>query len=356
MTGRGKNILPFFVNSCSYEHKFITFVFPKDKKSMSPRPKRSRRLAEPPTVSGFVPESGDYDPDNPIVLHFEEYEAIRLADYENLSQQLASEKMQVSRPTFTRIYDSARKKVALAFVEHKRIRISGGHVSFDYEWFACYNCGIVYRKDCVKKIENKVCPLCSSSLVVPVEAKADYKREIGLTVVSDCHYKPEANKKAYCICPKCNLRIEHKQGIPCANSLCPECNIRMMRENSINHQIVINKKKKPMKKLAIPVSEGQLAEHFGHTRLFQFYEIEKDTILTSYTKEPPPHKEGALPRWLAEEKVTDLLVGGIGPKAIKILDQHEICVFKNTEVAAVECLANDFISGDLKTGQHHCHH
>lgn len=323
---------------------------------MSPRPKRSRRLAEPPTVSGFVPETGDYDSDNPVVLHLEEYEAIRLADYENLNQQLASEKMHVSRPTFTRIYDSARKKIALAFVEHKRILISGGHVTFDYAWYACQNCGIVYRKKGNKKSEDKICPLCFSSQVESMDTEAGCQKQFGMKVSKDCHFKSEKHKKTYCICPKCELRIEHKMGIPCANSLCPDCKIRMMRENSAHHQIIINKKKNPMKKLAIPVSEGRLTEHFGHTRLFQFFEIENDTILTSYTKEPPPHKEGALPKWLTEEKVTDLLASGIGPKAIKILDQNEICVHKNIEVADVERLAHDFINGDLKTGQHNCHH
>jgi len=115
---------------------------------MSPRPKRRRILGEPPSVSGFVPESGDYSTasEDKVILLFEEYEAIRLTDYEGLTQLEASLRMHVSRPTFTRIYDSARKKVAKAFVENKRISIEGGHVEFKAGWYRCANCGSVLKR------------------------------------------------------------------------------------------------------------------------------------------------------------------------------------------------------------------
>jgi predicted DNA-binding protein (UPF0251 family) len=60
-----------------------------------------------------------------VVMLFEEFEAIRLADYENLTQEEAAEKMNISRPTFTRLYDKARKTIAKAFVEGKAIIIQG---------------------------------------------------------------------------------------------------------------------------------------------------------------------------------------------------------------------------------------
>lgn len=110
------------------------------------------------------------------------------------------------------------------------------------------------------------------------------------------------------------------------------------------------------KKVALPVIDGKLSEHFGHARLFQIFEIEDDTIQTSYAKEPPPHQEGALPRWLAEEKVSDLLVGGIGPKAVEILYANGINVYVNVEVDTADNIALDFINGSLKFGQNYCHH
>lgn len=76
----------------------------------------------------------------PISLKFEEYESIRLINYENLSQNQASEKMNVSRPTFTRIYNKALKQIAKSFVEGKAIEIEGGNYQLDKDWYRCTKC------------------------------------------------------------------------------------------------------------------------------------------------------------------------------------------------------------------------
>jgi predicted DNA-binding protein (UPF0251 family) len=75
-----------------------------------------------------------------VVLLYEEFEALRLADYENLTQEEAAEKMQISRPTFTRLYDKARKCIAKAFVEGKAIIVQGGTFYSDDYWYKCKSC------------------------------------------------------------------------------------------------------------------------------------------------------------------------------------------------------------------------
>ena len=88
----------------------------------------------------------------------------------------------------------------------------------------------------------------------------------------------------------------------------------------------------------------------------QQIKFENNKIINSYAKEPPPHQEGVIPRWLAAEKASDLLVGGIGPKAVEILYAHGINVYVGVEVDNADNLALDFINGDLKFGQNYCHH
>jgi len=34
----------------------------------------------------------------------------------------------------------------------------------------------------------------------------------------------------YCVCPRCNYRVEHKRGVPCASLKCPKCGINLIRE------------------------------------------------------------------------------------------------------------------------------
>jgi predicted DNA-binding protein (UPF0251 family) len=48
---------------------------------------------------------------------------LRLADEENLTQEDAAERMKISRGTFWRILDSARKKVTSSLMEGKQIRV-----------------------------------------------------------------------------------------------------------------------------------------------------------------------------------------------------------------------------------------
>ncbi|MCD6434153.1 MAG: cation transporter [Candidatus Diapherotrites archaeon] len=36
----------------------------------------------------------------------------------------------------------------------------------------------------------------------------------------------------YCICPKCNYKVEHRRGIPCATLKCPKCGTTLVRSDS----------------------------------------------------------------------------------------------------------------------------
>jgi len=61
-----------------------------------------------------------------VVLTVCEFEAIRLKDLEGLEQEECAKKMDISQPTFFRLLDSARKKIADAIVNGKAIKIEGG--------------------------------------------------------------------------------------------------------------------------------------------------------------------------------------------------------------------------------------
>jgi len=58
-----------------------------------------------------------------VFLHMDEVEALRLADFEGFYHEDAALKMNVSRATFGRILDEARRKVAEALLKGKALRI-----------------------------------------------------------------------------------------------------------------------------------------------------------------------------------------------------------------------------------------
>lgn len=130
---------------------------------MSPRPLRLRKVSNPPVISGFSPYGNKQKSGRTatVFLNIEEYEALRLCDYEMLNQQEASVLMNVSRPTLTRIYSKARQKIAEAFVLGKQIIIEGGKIYFDSDWFLCENCGCYFNNP-DKQEKIKGCPLCRS--------------------------------------------------------------------------------------------------------------------------------------------------------------------------------------------------
>jgi len=105
-----------------------------------PRPSKSRKISNPPIMKGFKPFGLPLCKIESVQLTLEEYESIRLANYEMLPQDLAAEQMNVSRPTFTRIYNKALKTIASAFIEGKAILIEGGNYDLDKEWFRCKKC------------------------------------------------------------------------------------------------------------------------------------------------------------------------------------------------------------------------
>ena len=106
------------------------------------RPLKKRRVCALPRSSHFLPDtisSGEMLP--PVKISLEEYECIRLLDYEGMTQEEASVRMGVARTTVTSIYESARKKIADSLVDGKRLQISGGA----YQLKEIFNLGVIKK-------------------------------------------------------------------------------------------------------------------------------------------------------------------------------------------------------------------
>ncbi|MBQ9611028.1 MAG: DUF134 domain-containing protein [Lachnospiraceae bacterium] len=94
-----------------------------------PRPLRCRRIEQLPVYRSFSPD--DTTATDNVLMTVDEFEALRLLDNEGLTQEACASRMNIARTTVTAIYDSARKKVADALVNGKRLLITGGH--FEYK-------------------------------------------------------------------------------------------------------------------------------------------------------------------------------------------------------------------------------
>jgi len=184
---------------------------------MSPRAKTPRRVVNPPEIKGFKP----YGPDvkktkqEPVVLLFEEYEALRLCDYDMYNHHKASDLMGVSRPTFTRIYARARQKIASAFVEGRSMTIEGGKVYFDSDWDHCLSCDCSFNNP-EKEKKIHACPLCRKQQIVNFDPPVEIDQS-------------EHRSEDFCVCSVCGNVQEHRKGVSCHQQKCTSCGAGMRK-------------------------------------------------------------------------------------------------------------------------------
>ena len=192
-----------------------------------PRPKRKRIVTHPPLMEGFKPFGVPISEVEPVILFFEEYEALRLLDYMGMTQLEAAQELGVSRPTLTRIYEKARRSIAEAFVEGKAIFIEGGDYHTEEFWYRCEAC----HKLLIGEKEMVTCLYCQSEKIRPLSKKS----------IKMVQQKQE-DTPGFCICLHCNTKIPHQPGVPCRERVCPQCGKHMIRENSYHHQLYLKKK------------------------------------------------------------------------------------------------------------------
>lgn len=117
------------------------------------RPKKCRRVCQEPKYTVFLPD--EVTKVETIDLTVDEYEVIRLVDYEKHTHEECAQIMSISRTTVTEIYESARLKISDAIVNGKKLSIRGGNY-FICDGSVAKHCGKRCKKvmrvaDSVKK-------------------------------------------------------------------------------------------------------------------------------------------------------------------------------------------------------------
>ena len=125
-----------------------------------PRPQDNRIVHEPPLFSEFKPMGVRGRNLEQILLTLDEFEALRLADYIGLMHAEAADEMEISRSTFTRLIEKARKKIADFLIQGKLLTIEGGSIHFRNNIIHCQDCGHMFKTN----IDNAIteCPACHS--------------------------------------------------------------------------------------------------------------------------------------------------------------------------------------------------
>jgi len=129
-----------------------------------PRPKKERVVYQPPLYAEFKPQGVQRRELESLFLELDEFEAIRLADYEGMDHNEAALEMEISRSTFTRLIESARKKMSQFLIEGKHLRIEGGNIHFHGNVIRCRDCNHMFNIGFDTDINT--CPACGSANLV----------------------------------------------------------------------------------------------------------------------------------------------------------------------------------------------
>ena len=111
-----------------------------------PRPRKWRRVCDLPDINLFGPLNVKAPADDLIIMTVEEYETIRLIDFEGMMQEECAARMNVARTTVQKIYNAARKKVADALVNGRALKIEGGDYRLCDEYGTTRPCGCCNRR------------------------------------------------------------------------------------------------------------------------------------------------------------------------------------------------------------------
>lgn len=109
------------------------------------RPSRRRRVCLEPKYSCFVPYG--IRKTEQVLLTVDEFETIRLIDYEKKKHEQCAGQMGISRTTVTEIYEKARSKIADCIINGKALCITGGNYELcdGSAWRCCgRRCGRAY--------------------------------------------------------------------------------------------------------------------------------------------------------------------------------------------------------------------
>jgi predicted Fe-Mo cluster-binding NifX family protein len=111
-------------------------------------------------------------------------------------------------------------------------------------------------------------------------------------------------------------------------------------------------------RIAIPMANGQLAQHFGHCSKFALVDVDAELKQITASEEiaAPEHQPGLLPPWLKERGVELVIAGGMGSRAIGLFEEVAIQVVVGAPAESAEALATMYLEGRLSRGANACDH
>lgn len=105
-----------------------------------------------------------------------------------------------------------------------------------------------------------------------------------------------------------------------------------------------------MKRVAVPVVEGKLSEHFEECDFCEIFEIDGEKVKSNET-EVIPSDIAKLPEWAKQQNITDIIAYRIDKNIIKLFTKEKINLFIGINIDTSEKLIEGYVNGTLKSDE-----
>ena len=106
-----------------------------------------------------------------------------------------------------------------------------------------------------------------------------------------------------------------------------------------------------MKRLAIPVINGELSEYFGKCSHYQVFDISGNQVKENVLEIPELNDIMKMPEWAKENGITDIISYKLDKKILMLFTRYKINLFIGISKRRPEELLEEFIEGTLVSDQ-----
>ncbi len=208
----------------------------------------------------------------------------------------------------------------------------------------------------LENMSGFVCPKCGEQTdIFGLGGGEDMARQLGIHFLGRIPIDPQIVHA----CDTGQLYVGNYSRNETAEALKKVTERILMLDNQTETMSVNSNQKGARKmRIAIPVFEGKLSQHFGHCDTFVVIDTDGDSgqIVNRQNLTPPRHEPGVLPKWLHGEGVNIIIAGGMGQRAQQLFAQNQIEVVVGAPAESPENLVSAYLNNTLQAGENICDH
>lgn len=107
-----------------------------------------------------------------------------------------------------------------------------------------------------------------------------------------------------------------------------------------------------MKRIAIPVIDGNLCKYLEQSQEFKVYEIRTSRVTSHMVSVPKELEIAFLPLWVSEQGITDVVTYKIDGRIMHLFAQYKISLYIGIKCKSPDEIIQRYLNGTLRCDEH----